>query len=304
MREMLRANNHGLATGFFLSIVSVLLLGTLIVPAGAFILDSVSFRIHDNGDADAAIRFRLEGFVENAIPDSILESEIKKGLTTDPGNPPALESFSRSQIVLLMPHFASSRKTREGTEYMTTPLDFTRAETALKQSALSYLVTADFTPSVADITFPDSYVETFHDVALLSSVTHLVRNPETVSSPAPSPAVSPAAFPAGSLAIRSAPPGARITLDGTASGTTPGTVTGIPEGDHRLDIAMEGYAAWSATVSVGANATTQVFASLAPVANPATPEPVATGKLASSPLASLIGIACAALLFIIPGYRR
>ncbi|MEN6609304.1 MAG: hypothetical protein ABFC24_00535 [Methanoregulaceae archaeon] len=165
--------------------VAVIFLGTLIPCGAAFVLDTASFKIQENGNADATIQFQLEGLVENAIPDSILESELKKGLTTDPANPPVLKSFSRSGIVLLMPSYASVQSTGNGTRYATAALNFSKAETALKSSALNYLVSADFTPSTVTIVFPDGYTETLKDVGYLPSSSHVVALAET-----PTPQVS------------------------------------------------------------------------------------------------------------------
>lgn len=172
-------------SGIFSLVVAVILLGTLVPWSEAFVLDTASFKIQENGNADATIQFQLEGLVENAIPDSVLESELKKGLTTDPANPPVLKSFSRSEIVLLMPSYASVQSTANGTRYATAALNFSKAETALKNSALNYLVRADFTPSAVTIVFPDGYTETLKDVGYLPSSSHVVAPAET-----PTPQVS------------------------------------------------------------------------------------------------------------------
>ena len=182
---------------WFLLVTLVFLSGLLVIHSSAFVLDSVIFTIRENGNADATVSYQLEGILENSIPDSIIESELEKGLTTDPANPPVLESFSRSRIVLLMPEFATVRTTADGTEYVTTPLNFTRAETALQQSALNYLVRADFTPATVEIQFPDKYTETLHDVDQLPWVSHLIpaaTKPATVQPTPTHPAAMATVF--------------------------------------------------------------------------------------------------------------
>lgn len=165
----------------------IISLGALVPSAAAFVLDSASFRVQENGNADVTIEFRLEGIIENAIPDSVLESELKKGLTTDPANPPVLKSFSRSRIVLLMPSYASVETTENGTRYATAALNFSKAEIALKNSALNYLVSADFTPATVTIEFPDGHTEKLTDVAYLPSRSHKVVSEQT-TAPQTSPA--------------------------------------------------------------------------------------------------------------------
>jgi hypothetical protein len=238
------------------------------MTAAGFVADSMTFHINERGDAEAVFRFTLEGLIENAIPDSMLESELRKGLTTNPDSPPTLISFTRERTVLFMPGYALIRDNPEGREYVTAPINFTRAEAALKQSALNYIIKADFSPSVIEITFPDGYQETFRDTAVLSSVTHLVRTrAEERANTSPT----------GALAINSTPSGALITIDGVSSGTTPKTLAGLSAGNHLVNLTKNGYCMLSSNVTVERNTTAHVMIVLSPVTPAIAPPTYAPG---------------------------
>lgn len=170
---------------FWKILIGLIILGISIPCGSAFVLDSVTFKIDEAGNADATVNYQLQGIVESAIPDAMLQSELQKGLTTDPANPPTLTSFSRSEIVLMMPKYASKTESGSATTYATNALNFSKAEVALKNSALNYLISADFTPSVVKIEFPDGYTETLNDVGYLPSITHSIpseRSSEQIDS--------------------------------------------------------------------------------------------------------------------------
>lgn len=66
----------------------------------------------------------------------------------------------------------------------------------------------------------------------------------------------------GTLVVSSEPAGAKITLDGEASGETPKTFKGISAGQHKVDLAMDGYQPYSKTVTVPEGETVKVEAKL------------------------------------------
>ena len=76
-----------------------------------------------------------------------------------------------------------------------------------------------------------------------------------------SPLATGAAAETGSLAIRSRPPGARVTVDGTSAGVTPLDVS-LPVGRHQVRIEGDGYQAWVTSIEVTSSEPAQVNASL------------------------------------------
>jgi hypothetical protein len=68
----------------------------------------------------------------------------------------------------------------------------------------------------------------------------------------------------GTLAIASAPPGATVLIDRVRVGETPLGGSEIRAGSHLVWIEHSGYRRWTAAVSVAADKTTRISASLEP----------------------------------------
>jgi len=51
----------------------------------------------------------------------------------------------------------------------------------------------------------------------------------------------PGVPPVGALSVRSVPSGAELRIEGTLQGTTPLDLTGVPEGNHIVEISLPGY---------------------------------------------------------------
>lgn len=71
--------------------------------------------------------------------------------------------------------------------------------------------------------------------------------------------------PSGTMQVFSNPTGAKVYLDSVYKGETPITLTGIPQGNHLVDVEKDGYYPYSAQgwVQIGAN--TLVFPTLVPI---------------------------------------
>ncbi len=107
--------------------------------------------------------------------------------------------------------------------------------------------------------------------------------PEPAAAVAPAPAPAPIAAPTtpepaavaakvGSLRLVSVPPGAEVKIDARSVGRTPATVD-LAHGAHDVTLTLEGYQAWSGTVSLSVASLEYPAIALRPVA-PA-PAPVA-----------------------------
>jgi len=153
----------------------------LVFPASAFTAQSLTITVEKNGNATAVFQYALEGFVENAIPESVLKEELVKGLATS-DEPPEVTAFDKSGATLSMKKFARLSDTATGTEYVTASMNFSVAEEALKESSVSSLITADFTPRTTTVIFPDGYREVFTDSSLLPSLRHVVIDPEKMAA--------------------------------------------------------------------------------------------------------------------------
>lgn len=222
-------------------------------PASAFTANSLDITVGESGDAIAIFRFSLEGMIENAIPQSLLEEELLKGLSTS-SEPPELIAMDRSSATIRMKQFASRSDVPTGTEYRTVTMNFKKAEIALQSSALSSVVTADFSPATITITFPDSYNRQFTDADILPSLTHIVIDP--VKAAAAGAGQTPATN--GAIKVISSPEGAQIMMDGTYVGTAPATFSDIPAGPHTLSFSKENHEPVSKEVTVTGGQTIQV----------------------------------------------
>lgn len=234
----------------FVVIVLIFLSVIVTSPVSAFVANSLDITVTRNGDATALFEFTLEGVIENAIPQSLLEEELKKGLSTS-SEPPVLLSVDRSSASILMKGFASTADVPTGTEYRTASMDFTKAQIALQNSALSSVITADFSPKKITLTFPDGYSRVFSDINSLPSVTHTVID---LSKPGSSNATATT----GIISVTSSPADAEVYIDNILVGMSPGKFPEIQPGSHTLTVKKDGFDPSERTVSVTAGETTDV----------------------------------------------
>jgi len=231
-----------LGTMWIISLACVVCIaGINVVPVQAFTADTLAITIDTNGNAVADFRFTLEGFIENAIPQSMLEAELTKGLTTS-ADPPQVLSFDRSSATLLVKNFAEKVDVPTGTEYRTTQLDFRKAEIAVKNSALNGIISADFSPKKMVVTFPDGYTREFSDFSGLPALTHTVIDPQkqaVIYQP-----------PTGIISINSSPPHARVYIDSVYAGDTPAAFPGIAPGNHTVSLEVDGFLPFTRPVNV------------------------------------------------------
>jgi len=253
-------------TGTIPAMCMVCILGSLCIlslPVHAFTSNSLDITVDKNGDAVANFQFTLEGIVENAIPLSMLEGELVKGLATS-SDPPVILSFDKSGARILLKNFAVKNDVPTGTEYLTAPMDFHRAEIALKNSALSSVVSADFSPQRMVVTFPDGYSREFMDFSGLPALRHTIIDPTK-------PALATSEPLSGTISVNSSPLHARVFIDTAYAGDAPSTFSGITPGQHQISLEMDGYVPYTGTVTVTAGNTTTVNAVLSYVP-PLTPK--------------------------------
>ena len=222
-----------------------------ISPVHAFTANSLDITMDKNGDAVATFKFTLEGFLENAIPQSMLEEELKKGLTTS-SDPPVLLSLDKTGATMLMKKFADTKDVAQGTEYSTASMDFSKAEIALKNSALNNVVTADFSPSIITITFPDGYTKNFENASVLPALTHIVIDPSK-------PTAARLQNKNGWVNVTASPAIVQVSIDGTYVGDSPQTFSDIPAGTHTFLFQKDGFSPLTKTVTVVEGKTSNVF---------------------------------------------
>ncbi len=161
--------------------------------------------------------------------------------------------MNRSSATLLMKNFASTQDVPQGTEYQTGSMDFKKAEIALKNSAVSSVITADFSPAEVTVTFPDGYARSFSNVDSLPSLTHTVIDP----------AKAAAAVTTGAINVSASPTEAEVYIDGTYAGNAPSLFSDIAAGTHTLGFQKDGYEPVTKIVNVTAGSTLEVSVFLA-----------------------------------------
>jgi hypothetical protein len=270
------------------------------LPALAFTANSLDLAVDKSGDATATFQFTLEGLVENAIPQSMLQDELLKGMGTS-SDPPQLISMDRSTAVIRMKKFAEMKDVPTGTEYTTASMNFKKAQIALQNSALSSVVSADFSPAKIVVTFPDKFSRQFSNSDVLPSITHTIVDPskkaaaDAAAAAAATNATSPVTTPrptTGTIKVVSSPADVMVSLDGELMGTAPDTFAEIAPGRHTLQFTKENYAPASKTVNVTAGQTVQVSVFLAYIEPVPTQSPGFTGILAGLALGigALVGM--------------
>jgi hypothetical protein len=264
-------------------------------PVHAFTADSLEITVNQSGDAVATFHFTLQGLIENAIPQSVLQDQLLQGLTTS-NNPPQLIAMDRSSATLLLENFADVSEVPTGTQYQTASMNFTKAEVALKNSGVGSVITADFSPAVVTVTFPDNYTRELDNADTLPSIIH------TVVDPAKLQAVG-AGSTGGGITVLSSLPGVRMYMDGTYTGDAPGNFTDIVPGTHVLAFRKDGYVPVTETINITAGQTLQVSVSLAGIPPTTTPAPSLPGFGAGTALAALAALAAWGLIWRTPRSR-
>lgn len=236
-------------------------------PVHAFTASSLDITVDKNGDAVAIFRFTLDGLIENAIPQSVLQDQLQKGLTTS-NDPPQLISMDRSSATLLLKNFSDVSDVPTGTQYQTATMDFTKAEIALKNSAVSSVITADFSPAVVTVTFPDNYTKELDNVNDLPAITHIIIDPSKQQAVADR-------LKYGAVKVISSPSTIKVYMDGTYTGDAPATFSDIAPGTHSLNFQKDGYTPVTETINITGGQTLQISVFLATI--PTTPTPGAPG---------------------------
>ena len=239
---------------FLCGILCITLL--LVAPVQAFTADSLSITVAKNGDATAAFTYTLDGVIENAIPESILQEQLVKGLATS-SDPPEVLSFSKSEADLYLKNFALVTDVPTGTEYQTASMDFKKAQIALQNSAVSTVISADFSPKVTTVTFPDGYSRQLTSSSVLPSLDHTVIDPAKANAV---PTTNAAAL--GALNISSSPENVHVYIDTNYVGDTPGTFPQISPGRHVVMLEADGYVTLTTNVTINAGETTPLIEDL------------------------------------------
>lgn len=157
-------------------ILSLLLIGVIVMPAGAFTAEKLTIDVEEDGDATVTFDYSLTWLENIAVFLKIADpnEEFRKALEKYSGSEVESVAVSDQSASFRAEKFARVSRVDNATVYTTPALHLEEAEKALNDYWFAPLVQADFSPAVTEITFADGRNETLRDVAEIPSFTHQV----------------------------------------------------------------------------------------------------------------------------------
>jgi hypothetical protein len=158
------------------ALVAFLLVACLAAPAGAVIVHNLNIVVSGNGDAQVDIHYELNWLEQAAVFARIADpgTELKSALENNFDVSVDVISVDNHEATVLVHPFARVSSLSGGTRYITPELSFENAQRALNRYWFAPLVSADFSPDVTRVVFPDGYSEEFFNQIDIPSVSHTI----------------------------------------------------------------------------------------------------------------------------------
>ena len=158
----------------FKSILILLFITFIILPAHAFTAKDLNIEVQQNGDAEFTFKYQLSWIEELAIHMGIvdLQSELKNALEDNFNKPVNVIRAVSTEAQFKVHELASVKAENEVVKYTTPSLSFSAAEKVLKDYWFAPLISTDFSPSITQITFPDGYTKEFYYQITIPKVEH------------------------------------------------------------------------------------------------------------------------------------
>lgn len=155
-----------------------ILVALAVMPVQAFTITSLSIQVGQNGDARIDVKYDLSLLEQSAVFLRIADParELQSAFNAGSSMPTTVTSATSSSAQVLVPSFATVTTTGNKTIITTPSLSFERAERVLQNYWFAPLVSADLSPSITTITFPDGYKEQFYDRISIPSVSHQISS--------------------------------------------------------------------------------------------------------------------------------
>lgn len=161
---------------YILGVAVLLVLLTLSIPAGAMTADTLTVRLAEDGRAEITFTYRLSWYEHFAVYLRMVNpaDELKSALERNFQKPVNVTSIDSGRVDLSIEQFAAVR-TLQGQSVLYTPeISFMEAEKILKNYWFAPLVSADFSPSLTTLRFPDGQTLTFDDALVIPPQSHLL----------------------------------------------------------------------------------------------------------------------------------
>lgn len=159
---------------FYLIIACLCVFAFTVLPAQAFTANSLTITLGENGDARADMQYSLSFIEQAAVFAHIADpsAQLEGALRDNFNKPVTVIHADSSSAEVIIPSFATIAAS-PGQTTMTNPsLSFARAEGIVKQYWFAPLISADFSPTVTTIIFPDGYQVTYNDLLTIPSTSH------------------------------------------------------------------------------------------------------------------------------------
>jgi len=146
-----------------------------IMPAQAITAKALIITLDPAGNAQVDYQYSLSFTEQIAVFATIADpsAELRSALTGSLGSDVTVEKADTSSAEVYIPSFASVSSSGGGAATMTTPaFSFAHAQDAIRQYWWSPLISADLSPHVTTIVFPDGYQATFNDRIAIPQVSH------------------------------------------------------------------------------------------------------------------------------------
>lgn len=157
-------------------ITGLCLIASVVIPAQAFSMRSLSINIAQNGDAQVDVRYDLTFVEQSAIFLRMADpaTELQSAFASGSSKPVTVSQVTGSSAQVLIPSYASV-SSKDGATVMITPsMSFERAQRVLSGYWFAPLVSPDFSPTLTTVTFPDGYQERFDNQITIPSISHTV----------------------------------------------------------------------------------------------------------------------------------
>jgi hypothetical protein len=153
--------------------VGICIMALAVMPVQAFTMKSLTISLDLSGDAEIAMNYDLTLLEQSAVFLRLADpaGELQSAFDTGTPGRTTVTSATSSSAQVTVPSFASAATTDGKTILKTPAVSFERAESVLENYWFAPLVSADFSPSVTTVIFPDGHHEYFYDQISIPSIT-------------------------------------------------------------------------------------------------------------------------------------
>lgn len=159
--------------------ILILVLITIVCPAGAFTAKNLDITIQDNTNAMITFSYDLSWYEKIAVFSRIADpgAELTKTLRIQFRKNVVGTSVTGNSAQFMVENFAS-RTVKDGAVSLNTPsLSFKNAEKALNKYWFFPLISPDFSPEITRVSFPDGYSEEFYNQDFIPPLHHTLGMP-------------------------------------------------------------------------------------------------------------------------------